>query len=359
MEGADARQLIALLDRLHVRVLVGQRLLALGTEVEPWLEGEIIASTAVARERGKMHELVTLGLLSSLEQAGIRALALKGSSLARELYGDVGARTAGDIDILVAPEDLGEAVAVVTKMQWATEPTSRAAELPVLHERLHHPALPGVELHWRIHWYEDRFAADALDRAERDGSRQPLVMQSADGLAALTLFYARDGFSGLRLAADVAAWWDSHCSGPDASQMLVAIAAAYPALAGPLQVGGELLGSLVGLPVNPRRGPFRWQVAAGLATPFLEQPPAQVNANASLVDLLLAPPGDLAESLRRERQKIPVGLERPLKWSDGLTVHQARAEHLLRVSRRWLLAVLPAAVRALRRGRLCVRPRPY
>ena len=210
-----------------------------------------------------------------MERDGIRALAIKGSVLARELYDDVGARSSGDIDILVAAADLHAAIASVEGMDWRWQPqTGRAAPLPVLHETLTHPHLPRVELHWRIHWYETRFSADALARAERTGLHQPLTMAPADGLAALTLFYERDGFSGVRLAADAAAWWDARCQAGDADALIAAVADAYPALAAPLWVGIQLLGPLVGVPTRMDRASLRWRIAAQLARPFAAGPPS-------------------------------------------------------------------------------------
>jgi hypothetical protein len=218
----------------------------------------------------------------------------------------------------------------------------------VLHETLTHPSLPRVELHWRIHWYETRFAADALSRAERLGPNQPRIMSPADGLAALTLFYERDGFSGLRLAADAAAWWDTRCGAGDADALIVDVAEAYPALAAPLWVGLQLLGALVGVPTRTARGTVRWRVAAELAQPFATGPGVQANATASLVDVLLAPPGGRVDAVRRETQKIPEQLARPLTWHDAIPDHLARWEHVMRIMRRWMLTLPPAVLRASR-----------
>ncbi|MGZ4330333.1 MAG: hypothetical protein ACXVXL_20250 [Solirubrobacteraceae bacterium] len=88
--------------------------------------------------------------------------------------------------------------------------------------------MPRVELHWRVHWYEDRFAADALEPAERPVARAPLRMLPADGLATLTLIYARDGLSGLRTPADIAAWWDTRCAGEDLDALIDSIVATIP-----------------------------------------------------------------------------------------------------------------------------------
>jgi hypothetical protein len=69
---------------------------------------------------------------------------------------------------------------------------------PDLHHRLEHPGRPAIDLHWRLHWHEEAFARDLLGRARATGT-----IAAADEAAALLLFYARDGFYGLRLAADI------------------------------------------------------------------------------------------------------------------------------------------------------------
>jgi hypothetical protein len=346
---ADAARLGGLLDHLRLTGVAGGRLLELGVDVDAGLEQEIRDWMARVRELGRTHELTTLALLEALERGGIPALALKGSVLARELYGDVGVRAAGDIDILVAAGDLTGAVEVVARMGWIHQAASaRAASLPVLHETLTHPSLPRVELHWRVHWYETRFATDALHRAQRSGPHEPLVMTPADGLAALTLFYARDGFAGLRMPADAAAWSDARGEGLDLDQAIADTAGRYPELAAALLVGTELLGALVGLPTDRRADAYRLRMAAELATPFEEVTAAEARAKVGMVDLLLAPPRGARAALRRERQKIPAGLERRLTRHDGLPAYRARTEHVLRLARRWALAATPAAARARR-----------
>jgi hypothetical protein len=352
----DSRALIALLDRLQLSVLLGRRLHELTGGLDPWLEEQIAERRFAARQNGESQEMVALGILASLSRAGIRALGLKGVVLARQLYGDAGARTSADIDILVSAADLAHAIEVVGAMGWRRkQPTSAGSRLPILHEELVHPTLPMVELHWRVHWYETRFAADLLARAQAPAPHQPLIMESADGLAALMLFYARDGFCGLKMAADVATWWDSRCDAADADAVIETIATSYPELAGALWVATGVLGSLVGLPTRFAGGPLRWQIAAELASPFTEPTAGYLGAMASLVDLLLTPRGGRADSLRREVQKVPKGLERPLTRDDGLLAYLARSEHVLRVTRRWAMALARATGRAYRRA---ADPRP-
>jgi hypothetical protein len=175
-------------------------------------------------------------------------------------------------------------------------------------------------------------------------------MAPADGLAALTLFYARDGFAGMRIPADTAAWWDARCDGLQLDRVMEEMALRYPQLGAPLRLGTELLGALVGLPTHLRAGSLRLRVAAELATPFEEVTAADARAKVGLVDMLLAPRGGTRASLRRERQKIPAGVERPLTRHDDLSAHRARWEHQLRILRRWAMAMGPAVARANRAG---------
>jgi Uncharacterised nucleotidyltransferase len=348
---ADVRVLLALMDRLQVTVLLGHRLQELVGRIDPWLEEQLDQRTFAARQNGEAQEMVALGILASLSRAGIRALGLKGVVLARQLYSDAGARTSADIDILVSRQDLARATEIVGRMGWRRkEPAVVGSRLPILHEELVHPALPMTEIHWRVHWYETRFAADLLARAQSPAPHQPLAMEPADGLAALTLIYARDGFSGLKMAADVASWWDSRCQAADADSVIATIASSYPELAGALWVATGVLGSLVGLPTTFAGGPRRWQIAAELASPFMDPTARELGAMASLVDLLLTPPGGRVASLRREVQKVPKGLERPLTPDDGLSAYLARSEHVLRVARRWALALAWATRQAYGQG---------
>ena len=347
----DVTRLIVLLTRLNMLVLIGGRLLALGLRDMPDLERELESYGARARGWGVITEFTALDVLDRLRAAGIRAMPLKGSVLARQLHGDVAARTSVDIDILVSPEDLAGAVATVEGLGWRWAPdASRPGRLPLLHETLVHPSLPRIELHWRIHWYERRFAADALARATRATADAPLEMQPLDGLIALMLFYARDGFAGLRFPADAAALWDVKFAGSAGPAPGDLVAELYPGLMAPVSVASSLLVGLVGIPLgHPRVAPFRWRVAAGLASPFLDGGRLQAEANAGLTDLLLAPPSAAGDALRRVMRNAPADRFQPAAGPSPPA--RAALSHVLRVARRWALALVPAIVRGYDAGR--------
>ncbi|WP_439937235.1 nucleotidyltransferase family protein [Nocardia sp. N13] len=58
----------------------------------------------------------------ALEGADIRVLVFKGMALASQAHGDIAARGAGDLDLLVAPEDLEKAHGVLTSTRWTHDP---------------------------------------------------------------------------------------------------------------------------------------------------------------------------------------------------------------------------------------------
>jgi hypothetical protein len=349
----DGRRLVDLLVRTRLLVLVGGRLRELGLTGIAELERELDSFKAPAQRWGVVSELASLEVLGRLETAGIRAIPLKGSTLARQLYGDIAARTSIDLDILVAPGDLTGAIAAVEELGWRwLSDVPRTGGLPLLHETLIHPSLPRVELHWRVHWYERRFAADAVARAVKPAGDAPLEMEPMDGLIALMLFYARDGFAGLRYPADAAAWWDAKCAGSAGPRAAEVVADLYPGLAAPVSVASSLLAGLAGVPIErPHDLSFRWRVAAGLATPFLEGGRSQVEANAGLTDVLLAPRSAAGDAIRRVMRNMPVDPAGPP--SSSPPPWRTLLGHMLRVARRWALAFGPAIVRGY-----AVPPRP-
>lgn len=105
-----------------------------------------------------------LRLVKHLEQAGVRVLTFKGPALAQQLYGEIGLRSAGDLDLLVAPADVARASAALgaagyrrtypdfelTAFQWSKF-------LKIQHEVNHRHPERGVtvELQWRLEGMPD------------------------------------------------------------------------------------------------------------------------------------------------------------------------------------------------------------
>ncbi len=298
---AETLRLRRLLPALGPRILE----LAEGRESDDFAAAVEQAIT-VGRRHGAFLQLVSQRAMAALADAGIRSAALKGPLLGEAIYGDPGRRLSSDIDLLVATEQLRAAADVVRQLGYAA-PTDYVQDsgLPLLHFTLVHEQreLPPVELHWRVHWYERDFACERLlppTCDQRDGWRPALV----DELAALLLFYARDGFVDLRLASDLSAWWDIFGAGlpPGALNELLSV---YPALARVIPAAVEAAENTVGLPAAQIIGhmpklDLRARMAVRLANPNPHASQSQLYAEIGLIDGLLMPRGGLRAFIRRQ-----------------------------------------------------------
>jgi putative nucleotidyltransferase-like protein len=337
------------------RLLTEQRLLPLaGTRVleasPQGLPASFEAAVAAARDQARrdsaLLEAVTVDLLDRLEQRDIAALPLKGPLLARALYGDPALRASEDVDLLVNPEDLPAAARTVRAAGWTEfAPGREGAGLSGLHRRLAAPRpwLPSVELHWRVHWHETSFSTAMLARSTSP-ARSPRRPAPVDELASLLLFFARDGFVGLRLAADIAAWWDARGDelAPGAMDGLVA---EHPRLGACVAASATVAGELVGLPIEaafaapPELG-ARARRAVRLTNWTRRGSLQQVAANVTLVDGLLTPRRGLPGFF--SRQLAPRGEGAWLRRRSAAALHCAKlgARYLIalwmtRGGRRW------------------------
>ena len=297
-EQTDYQRLESLLGARMLLALVGTRLVELAPAAVPnGFAARVAEAVQANRHRAVLQHSVIESLLGKLGEAGIASVPLKGAPLAESLYTDPGLRFAADLDLLVRPADLPAAMAVICREGYG--PSSELAwegGLPLLHHALppRRPGLPPVELHWRIHWHETGFSEGMLARSTPAANGR-LALRPADELATLLLFFARDSFFGLKLVADLAAWWDAKAGSlPDVA--LDPILEAHPELHRSLTASLEVAHRLVGLPTAPLatgRWPLdtRARTAVRLANWKGSGEPAEVVANLMAVDWLLTPPG--------------------------------------------------------------------
>jgi hypothetical protein len=300
----DEDAFVAFLRRQRMVLLGGSRL----AEIAPHAPSErfhrrLAEARANARAGALLFATASRHLTDALERDAIQAVELKGARLAEDLHGDGALRAYADIDILVPTDKLDEAAAAACRLGWR-EPTAAAPDpRPTLHRSLDHPdgALPVLELHWRVHWYETRFAEAMLSRSRVvDGARR---LEPVDQLAALLLFYARDGFNGLRLAADVGAWWDRY-GDAETLRDLGRLVVEHPELAEAWRTALQAVSPLVGLPTTTISTAFdprtrRGALACRMRNWDLRGDVDQIHANVSLVDGLLSPRQQLGAFLRR------------------------------------------------------------
>ena len=107
-----------------------------------------------------------------------------------------------------------------------------------------------------------------------------------------------------------------------------------------------MLDGLVGVPAGRliATAPRTWAVrrAIGLANPLMEGEPQQITAEIALVDGLLAPAGERGAFLRR--RALPSPRELPARAARR-PLAVARIEHVLRLARRCLLAMMRPGAR--------------
>jgi hypothetical protein len=303
---ADFEALSRSLARRRLLPLIGGRALeCCPDQCPPEFAAAVAQARRAARARGLAVEERTRWAVERLATEGIPALPLKGPLLAAAAHGDLGLRDTRDVDLLVPRSRLAEAVRLLDDGSFRTgDDPLRANGLPDLHLALRADAGPSIELHWRIHWYEDDFSADMLARAEpgRDGL---LRARPADLAASLLLYYARDGFHGIRIAADIAAWWDRH-GGELEPAFLEAHARRYPELTAALTAAADVVERLTGTPATAWLGAApaprgrRIELAERLGNWSQVGDRDQLAANISLADGLLGPRGSGRDFARRQ-----------------------------------------------------------
>jgi len=303
---ADWGRLEQLLESSRVFPSLGPRLAELAPENVAAGFGEALARARQAAGGDEIvFQLTAHQVHTALAARGIRSALLKGPLLGRAAYGEAGRRLSNDIDVLVPAEDLHTAAAALRELGYQPPTDHLEADgLPLLHLTMAHgeSKLPSVELHWRIHWYEREFARRHLLPPEPGAPSDWRPEPTAD-FAALLLFYARDGFVGLRYPSDLSAWWDRHADEVDPSE-LARLAATYPALRPALAAALAVAGRTIGLPDVLTAGcgdlGRRVRLAVRLADPYPYPSMHQAYAEISLIDGLLTPRNKLGEYARRQ-----------------------------------------------------------
>jgi hypothetical protein len=345
MTQVDWSLLAELLRSQRLLPTLGPRVLELAGESALEEFGTAVANAIEAtRRQDALLQLISAKTAEALAVAGIRSTALKGSFLGESLYGEAGRRLSSDIDLLVVPEHLDRAVEVIRGLGYA-RPNDHvdANGLPLLHFAMVHERneLPPLELHWRVHWYETRFARERLLAPSGSGASgwRPAPV---DELTALLLFYARDGFTGLRQATDLGAWWDAF--GADLSPgALAETIRSYPDLAPALKAALAVAERTVRFPAERvlaggAAPGTRGRIAVRLANPRPYDSEAQLFAEIGLIDGLLTPRRGLPAFLRRQvAPPVEVIREHAEKAHRGRVT--STAGYSLRVLGRYALAI--------------------
>ncbi len=341
---ARFEELLQLATMQRLLPLVGSRLRSSDpTGLPEWFEQAVDKALSFERRRSLLLEELTAAAVRELESAGVPVLVLKGPRLGEEIYGDPGLRSSGDVDLLVSPDALETARELLLAAGYSSGHDPLFDDRPLLHYRLFSagPIQIRVELHWRIHWYESAFSEELVQSGGR-GAVAPAVLDPASGLAALLLFWVRDGLVGLRYAADIAAWWDRFGSEIEPGA-LAAIGATHPRLERALAVSGAVAARVVGLPHpalarQPAQLDRRERLACRLANWTCRGDSDQIGSNRVLVDLLVSPSRGHAAFARRQLAPPPETLRELYPSRSRAAIPLLRAMHPVKLAARFAYA---------------------
>lgn len=159
-----------------------------------------------------------LAIMRALEQAGVEGIPVKGLVLAETLYGGLGLRSLGDLDVLVRPADLPRARAALAALGFAQE---QAPGFDNEHHLFHdppyyRPAAGGsvcLELHWGL-WASRFFRIGTGALWQRATTAQIhgaalTILSPEDTLLHLAIHRSRSALR-LRFVCDIAALLERH-----------------------------------------------------------------------------------------------------------------------------------------------------
>lgn len=190
--------------------------------------GIVLPSEAAARLASDATKIARNGLALASEairlqglfdSAGLTALFLKGTTLAKLAYGNIAIKHAWDIDLLVAREDLGRATSVLHNAGYERFlPPPDFSDRQFLdwaefaHESIFRHAMRGisVELHWRLAENPNYRSGRAIQGKARSVEVSPghslKTLADEDLFSYLCLHGAHHGWSRLKWLGDLAAW---------------------------------------------------------------------------------------------------------------------------------------------------------
>ena len=215
-EDLDWDTLFALAQRHRVTPSLAEGLRRHGIAAPPPQAALIEAQCHAAALDELAQAATVMALCEALDQSGIKAIILKGISLSLQIHSRLGLRVSRDIDLLVTPEDVPAALALLAELDFAPKDGVPAdpARLAVLLKRrkdieLQHAAKRQlVELHWRLFDNPRLMAGVGPAQAERVALPMNLdchVLPDALNLRYLALHGCQHGWSRLKWLADFAA----------------------------------------------------------------------------------------------------------------------------------------------------------
>ena len=286
------------------------------------LPGALRETLDALRRHAAIVQLERDRILAILRRAGLDAVVLKGAGLAQTVYAEAAERPISDLDLLLPPEHIDDAIAALSAEGYRPPESSAvtaAYRAHHFHVRVQRPSELLVELHWGLTQRRERERLDAaafLAESVAVADEPPYRVPRAElALLHMVVEQVRDGFSRLLAVVDV----DRIVAAtPDLNwRYLVAQARAghiERALALALALSRALLGTAVPDDVRRQLRPVaaaRWHL--GVLSPVRSLLTQRGQTSASWARLLRVwlPPGD---SCRVLRDMLHADDDDPLEW---------------------------------------------
>lgn len=156
---------VALAREHRVAVLLHRRLAEFQIAVPQAIHEELRAEFQRNYLQSLANAAEIIQLLKNLERESILAMPFKGVVLAASVYGDLAARAAGDLDVLIHFRDLSRATAQLLKCGYELQTPSNPDGSPAVPDYFeYHFERPAdgmvIELRWRLELTQPRFRRD-------------------------------------------------------------------------------------------------------------------------------------------------------------------------------------------------------
>lgn len=214
--GLDGKALLATVARHRVAPQVRAALQKAGVQLDPVTSAGLRDMASRAAMRSLLLAGESVALQTAFDQAGLHATFVKGTALACLIHEDIGLKDSWDIDLLVAPDQVDAAIALLTGRGYVLHrPEGLSAEAFARYRTvskecvlLHPVRRVFVELHWKLVDNPHELVGLVLSHTRwvSVASGQLRTLADAELFAYLTVHGTRHSWSRLKWIADVAAF---------------------------------------------------------------------------------------------------------------------------------------------------------
>lgn len=123
-------------------------------DIPDWFRQSLKKSCLFTIARNLAHYSTLVFVLELFDKNNVQSIVFKGLALAADIYGQIGMRTFGDLDMLVPRQDLRKAILLLQREGFKTDIDLNLEQYKKLVAKSHHAVLVKdraiIELHWEL-----------------------------------------------------------------------------------------------------------------------------------------------------------------------------------------------------------------